>query len=101
MRADHFQALADRHGVEVEVLHRDERYGLNGRGFLTVRVPVKPGAFRRFYMHPSGLAIEGGRGGARIFDLNQRVGPWEPLRTAEIRCRSIALAADVVEGLAA
>lgn len=100
--------LAHRYGSAVEWVS-DNRYGLGDRGWRCFRFRVRGDLFRRFYLHPSGLAIEGGRGGARIFEpplsppAERSPVPVEYriLHTPLARVPSITAAAMIVEALSA
>jgi hypothetical protein len=65
--------LARLNHTEIEWVKGDNRHGFDDRGWRTFRFKVwnrRPDTgkrWRRFYLHPSGFLVEGGRGGARIF----------------------------------
>lgn len=104
---------------EVEIGENDGRHGIGApwlvaRGWTREGPPARRGVvyigerhaprFRRFYCHPSGWVVEGGRGGARLFyaaaDPHPFIGAFEPTST-RVRARSVADAVAIVEALAA
>lgn len=107
----------DRILVDYELIDNDGRHGIDrpwrvARGW-TRSIPLRPPGtiflgnpgpvhFRRFYVHPSGYVVEGGRGGARVFYVDRPhpfISAFEGIAT-RIRTRSIHDAVEIVEALA-
>jgi hypothetical protein len=108
--------LARLNGTEIEWVEGDNRHGFDDRGWRTFRFtvrlrPVRGGPWRqrmrRFYLHPSGFVVEGGKGGARIFEppptpLGARAVPdWQIFAFPFARVPNCEVAAMIVEALTA
>lgn len=95
----HADALARQQETESEIVWEDNRHGLGDRGWITVRIRLRSGLFRRFYAHRAGFLIEGGRGGARIFDCRDAPHPYHALSIPFARTRNLQIASWIVEAL--